>query len=139
MKSETKISDTEWKIMRIVWMTPSVTSIEIISKLKGSDPSWNGKTARTLLSRLVKKKVLRYTPRGHTYFYESCVTEQQCVLAASVSFVERVFGGSLKSAVEHWIKQGPFTGSELDELQMLLLRRKRATHCSAVQSDNLQL
>ena len=120
MKRVPKISDTEWEIMRIVWAQHPITAADIIARLSAADPSWHPKTARTLLARLVDKKALDYEERGRVYIYEPRVTEAECVAAASGSFVERVFGGSLKPMLAHFIEQKQLTRAELDELRRLL-------------------
>jgi BlaI family penicillinase repressor len=120
MKRVPKISDTEWEIMRIVWAQHPVTAADIIARLSTADSSWHPKTARTLLARLVDKKALDYEERGRVYVYEPRVTEAECVAAASGSFVERVFGGSLKPMLAHFIEQKQLTRAELDELRRLL-------------------
>src|SRR5215216_5411001 len=104
MKPTPKISDTEWEIMRIVWARHPITAADIIAELTAGDASWHPKTARTLLARLVEKKALEYEERGRVYVYEPRVTEQDCVAAASGSFVQRVFGGSLKPMLAHFIE-----------------------------------
>jgi BlaI family penicillinase repressor len=115
-----RISDTEWEIMRIIWAQHPLTAADIVARLISSDPSWHPKTARTLLARLVEKKALDYEERGRVYVYEPKVTEAECVAAASGSFVERVFGGSLKPMLAHFIEQKQLTRAELDELRRLL-------------------
>jgi BlaI family penicillinase repressor len=115
-----RISDTEWEIMRIIWAQHPLTAADIVARLISSDPSWHPKTARTLLARLVEKKALDYEERGRVYVYEPRVTEAECVAAASGSFVERVFGGSLKPMLAHFIEQKQLTRAELDELRGLL-------------------
>jgi BlaI family penicillinase repressor len=114
-----RISETEWEIMRIVWAQHPITAADIIAQLSASDASWHPKTARTLLARLVEKKALDYEERGRVYVYEPRVTEAECVTAASGSFVERVFGGSLKPMLVHFIEQRKLTRKDLDELQAL--------------------
>src|SRR5215207_3923319 len=120
MKRTPRISDTEWEIMRIVWARHPITAADIIAQLIAADSSWHPKTARTLLARLVEKKALDYEERGRSYVYEPRVTEAECVAAASGSFVERVFGGSLKPMLAHFIEQRQLTREELDDLQALL-------------------
>jgi BlaI family penicillinase repressor len=122
MKRIPRISDTEWEIMRLVWAQHPVTAADIIARLTAADSSWHPKTARTLLARLVEKKALDYEERGRVYVYEPRVTEAECVAAASGSFVERVFGGSLKPMLAHFIDQRRLTREELDELRALLDR-----------------
>jgi BlaI family transcriptional regulator, penicillinase repressor len=120
MKQIPKISDTEWEIMRIVWAHHPITAADIIARLAASDASWHPKTARTLLARLVEKRALDYEAKGRSYVYEPRVTAEDCIAAASGSFVERVFGGALKPMLAHFIGQRRLTREELDELRALL-------------------
>src|ERR1051325_3446414 len=96
MKTPPKITETEWEIMRVVWSRHPVTASDIIEQLSAIDPTWHPKTTRALLNRLAPKKVAAYEARGRVYVYEPLYSEQECVAAASESFLERVFGGSLK-------------------------------------------
>src|SRR5262245_60727031 len=120
MKRTPKISDTEWEIMRVVWARHPITAADIIAQLTAADPTWHPKTARTLLARLVEKKALGYEERGRLYVYEPRVTEAECVAAASGSFLDRVFGGSLTPMLAHFIEQRRLTPEDLDELRALL-------------------
>ncbi len=113
--------------MRLVWAHHPITAAEIIARLTATDPSWHPKTARTLLARLVEKKALDYEERGRVYVYEPRVTEAECVAAASGSFVERVFGGSLTPMLAHFIEQKRLSREELDELRNLLDRQAQPT------------
>lgn len=120
MKRVPKISETEWEIMRIVWALHPITAAEIVERLIATDATWHPKTARTLLARLVQKKALDYEPQGRAYVYEPLVSERECVAAASESFVERVFGGSLKPMLAYFVEQRRLSKSDLAELQRLL-------------------
>lgn len=120
MKSEPKISNTEWEIMRVVWMKHPITANEIIDQLTAADASWHPKTARTLLARLVQKKALEYEERGRAYVYSPLVSEQECLANASESFLERFFGGSLKPMFAHFVGQRRLTKKEVEELRSLL-------------------
>jgi BlaI family penicillinase repressor len=53
------------------------------------------------------------------------VSESDCVALASGSFVERVFGGSLKPMLAHFIEQRRLTREELDELRALFDEPRR--------------
>ncbi len=115
-----KISNTEWEIMRIVWSAHPATAFEIIAKLTAENPSWHPKTVRTLLARLVKKKALGYTARGNVYFYEPLVTEEACVAAASETFLDRVFAGSLKPMLAHFVERRELSKQDLEDLRRIL-------------------
>ncbi len=120
MKHIPKISDTEWEVMRIVWAHHPITAADIIARLTAADASWHPKTVRTLLARLVEKEALAYEAKGRVYIYQPVATEEDCVAAASGSFVERVFGGSLKPMLVHLIERRRLTREDLDELRALL-------------------
>ncbi|MEO7411722.1 MAG: BlaI/MecI/CopY family transcriptional regulator [Opitutaceae bacterium] len=120
MKNPPKISETEWEIMRVVWAHHPITAADIIERLTAGDSTWHPKTARTLLARLVEKKALDYEERGRAYLYAPRVSEAECVAAASGSFVERVFGGSLKPMLAYFIEQKRLSPEELAELRALL-------------------
>jgi len=120
-----KISDTEWEVMRVVWARHPITAAEVIGHLAASDPSWHPKTVRTLLARLVQKRALDYEALGRSYVYEPLVTERECVAAASESFISRVFGGSLRPLLAHFVERQKLTAKDLEELQKLLEERRR--------------
>lgn len=122
MKRTPKISETEWEVMRVVWAEHPITAADIVARLTAADPTWHPKTTRTLLARLVEKKALDYTERGRVYVYEPRVSEQDCIAAASGSFLERVFGGALKPMLTHFIEQRRLSPQELAELRALLER-----------------
>lgn len=119
-KTIPRISETEWEVMRAVWARHPATAGEIIERLVAADPSWHPKTAKTLLARLVQKHALDYEARGRSYVYEPLVTERECVALASESFLDRVFGGSLKPMLAHFVESRRLTRKELEELRKLL-------------------
>lgn len=115
-----RISDTEWEVMRVIWNRHPITANEIIGQLVSTDPSWHPKTVRTLLNRLVRKKALGFESQGRTYAYAPLINEDQSVSTASESFLERVFGGSLKPMFAHFVGKQRLSKQELDELRQLL-------------------
>jgi BlaI family penicillinase repressor len=125
MRLAPKITETEWEIMRVIWAKHPVTASEVIDQLSTSGSSWHPKTTRTLLSRLVKKKALRYKAEGRSYVYEPLITEEQCIASASESFLDRVFGGSLKPMLAFFLRQQKLSREELKELSDLLEQKEK--------------
>ena len=120
MKEAPKISETEWEIMRVVWARHPITATDIVDDLSRHDPSWHPKTARTLLTRLVKKGALESELLGRVYVYNPRVSERECVASVSRSFLDRVFGGSLKPMLAHFAEEKKLTREDLRELWDLL-------------------
>ena len=115
-----RISETEWEIMRIVWKGQPVTSAEVIERLQKDDATWRAVTAKTLLNRLVRKGALCYETLGRVYHYSAKVSEAECVAAATRSFLDRVFGGSLTGMMAHYVESRKLSKSQLSELRKLL-------------------
>src|SRR6185369_9486288 len=118
MKSHPRISETEWEIMRVVWAKAPCSASDVIDAFKGR--AWHPKTIRTYLTRLVNKEALEFRKQGRAYVYSPLVAEKECVDAASESFLERVFGGSLKPMLAHFVEHKKLSAGEIQELRRLL-------------------
>jgi len=124
MKKTPRISETEWEIMKVVWAQAPCPAGEIIEALRQADPSWHPLTAKAFLNRLVKKKALGFSKEGRAYVYRPLVRREECVDAASQSFLERVFGGSLKPMLAHFVERDKLSPDEIRELRRLLKERE---------------
>lgn len=125
MKLIPKISEAEWEVMKIVWAQGPCPAAEIIEALSAGDQSWHPKTVKTLLNRLVKKRALGFKQEGRAYIYRPLVREEDCVSAASESFLDRVFGGSLTPLVAHFVENRKLSKDEIAELKRLLERQEK--------------
>lgn len=119
-----RISETEWEVMQSVWAGHPCTAQQVVARLAVSDPTWHPKTVKTLLARLVRKGALAYKADGRTYVYRPLVTESACQAEASESFLERVFGGSLKPMLAQFVARQKLTPAQIKELKQLLEQGK---------------
>jgi BlaI family penicillinase repressor len=119
MSKPPRISELEWALMRVCWERSPITAQEIIDALTARD-DWHPKTVKTLLNRLVKKGALGFEKDGRVYLYHPLVAEKDCVSAESESFLERVFGGSLKPMLAHFVESRTLSPEEIAEIKRLL-------------------
>ena len=124
MKRTPKISETEWELMKVVWAQAPCSAGRIIEVLTGQDSTWHPKTIKAFLNRLVRKGALGFEKEGRAYLYRPLVKEEDCVAAASESFLDRVFGGSLKPMLAHFVEQKKLSEAEIRELRSLLKNPK---------------
>ena len=124
MNRTPRISEAEWEIMKICWSRPPVSAQEIIDALAAQD-DWHPKTVKTLLNRLVKKRALGFQKDGRAYLYHPLVAEKDCVSAESQSFLDRVFGGSLKPMLSHFFENRKLSPADIAELKSLLKRKEK--------------
>jgi len=121
MKKVPRVTDTEWELMQVVWQAKlPISAFEIIERLNATDPGWHRKTVRALLARLVTKKALDYKAQGRVYFYFPLVTEDECVAAASDSFLERVFDGAIEPMLAHFVGRYRLSKRGAEELRRIL-------------------
>lgn len=124
MKKLPKISDTEWQVMKILWTEElPVTSNHVIDKLKGV-VSWNPKTIRTLLGRLVKKKAVGYSETGNSYLYYPLLNEEECIKSETRSFLDRACGGRFNVLMANFLEEEALTEEEIEELKRILEKKK---------------
>jgi len=120
MRNIPRISETEWEVMKAVWALAPCSAGQIIHTLRQTDSSWHPRTVKAFLNRLVKKKALGFSKEGRAYLYRPLVRREDCVDAASESFLDRVFGGSLKPMLAHFVKRDKLSAEEIRELRRML-------------------
>lgn len=122
-----EISDAEWVVMRVIWSSGDATANQVIAALSETT-DWKPKTVKTLLGRLVKKRVLGYerdTADTRSYVYHPLVSERECIRRESRSFLERVFGGAVGPAVVNFLAEEQLTPADIDKLKNILEAKRK--------------
>lgn len=114
-----EISDAEWQVMHEVWSRQPVMAQDVVGALAAPN-GWSPATIKTMLHRLVRKKVLAYTKEANRYLYRARVAREDCVRRASQSFLERVFSGEAAPMLAHLVRHSRLSAAEIAELKRLL-------------------
>ena len=122
MKNAPKISEAEWRVMKVLWARSPASTNEVVEALAQLTP-WKPKTTMTLLNRLVKKGALGFEKIGRAYHYYPLVDEATCVRTESRSFLERVYGGALSPMLAHFLGETKLSRREIDDLKRILDER----------------
>ena len=123
MPAYISISESEWTVMKIIWSEPPKTLQDILGSLKHT--GWSTTTIQTYLARLVKKGALTTQRQGKGYLYYPAVSEEDCRLAESRNFLNRVYNGSLSQMVKGFVKSGSLSEDELSELKKLIAEQEK--------------
>jgi len=110
-----KISDSEWKIMEIIWEKGSVLQSDIMDALHGK---WNKNTVYTFLSRLEQKGLV--AAEGTPKQYRAVVSREDCVAQEEENFLNKIYHGSAGKMVTAFLQEGRLTADEVEELKKLL-------------------
>jgi len=123
MSYNSKISDAEWEVMKVIWKNPYCTASTVIDSLK-DHKEWKPKTIKTLIRRLLEKEVIGFEAFGREYKYYPLINEEHCVKEESKSFLQRVYRGSLKSMLLNFIEDDNLSKEDVEELTRILKERK---------------
>ncbi len=119
MRTIPKITQAEWRVMKILWEKSPRTSSEIIEMLAG-EVEWNPKTIKTLLSRLIKKNAIGFTKEKRSYLYSPLVKENECQQSERNTFLSRVYNGALQPMLAAFLEDEKLTKDEIQELKRIL-------------------
>lgn len=123
MPQPPRISDAEWTVMKELWKHSPQTALEVTASLH-AQTSWSPSTVKTLINRLVGKGALGSTKQGREYLYVPKVSESSCVRAESRSFLQRVFGGSMRPMLASLLEEESLSPEDIQELRRLLDRKE---------------
>ena len=118
MPKKRTISESEWKIMKLLWRKAPQPAYDIAETLNNTE-KWSHRTVKTLLGRLLKKKAVTFEQYKNLYLYTPSVSERECVRAESESFLDRVFDGSVSLMMVHFAKQKKLSKAQMEELKRI--------------------
>jgi BlaI family penicillinase repressor len=81
---------------------------------------WKPRTIQTLLRRLVDKKAARFEKHGREYVFHPIVDEREYTHRASLSFLNRFFGGAVAPFLACFLEREKLKPEEIAELRRLL-------------------
>lgn len=128
MQEVRKMSETEKQIMMLIWQAEElpVTASEV-QQLAGDVKEWKHTTIATFLQKLCQKGLLRVVKKGNTNLYYPLVTEEEYLRFETMTFLQEVHKGSLKSFMSALCGQESeqvWDEAELAELQKMIEDRQ---------------
>lgn len=123
-KNIPSISESEWEIMNVLWDKAPQTANDIILSLQEST-DWKPKTIRTLLDRLVQKDVVGVNKNQRVYTFYPLYTQEECQRAETESFINRIYGGTMKSMLVQFIHEDTLSDDDINELRTILNKKPK--------------
>ena len=113
------ISNSEWKIMKILWQTSKLTLRQIYEKT-GAAEGWSYTTVRTLVTRLVEKEAVAADKSGANFKYYPLLSENECKNSEVKNFIDKVFDGKKSTLMVSLTKDSKLTEDETKTLMSLI-------------------
>lgn len=137
MKTEidSKITDSEWEVMRVVWAQDQVTSKEIIEVLQ-QKKDWKPATTKTFIGRLVKKGMLHTETEGKKYIYSANIIESEFVKSTLDETFENICNKDVGNTIVDLISKATLSFKDIEKMEKALeMKEKDAVEevpCSCV-------
>ncbi len=119
-----RISESEWRVMQVLWERGPQTANDVVQRLDGQE-KWKPRTVKTLIGRLVQKGAVRFEEEGNRYRYSAAVREDECIRSETRSFVRRVYQGAMKPALAAFLEDVELSPQEIEELQKVLEQKRK--------------
>ena len=118
------ITESEWKIMQIIWKSPDLTLAQIKNELDKTIV-WDRTTISTLLRRLRQKNVVGVKEARSNQYYP-LVSEDDCLLGEIDSILSKLFYKSPQKLVATLAKHEDFSKEDIEEIEKLLSEIKES-------------
>lgn len=118
-----QISDSEWQVMKIIWMQGEQTSTDLIRVL-AERFDWSKSTVQTLLARLVEKECLTRKKEGKSFVYSALLTLDQSRDLLVQDIKDKVCSRRIKNLLADLIVECDFTLADLEDLKAVISEKK---------------
>ena len=119
-----RVGDLQLRILQVLWSKPDATVADVNAALK-PDRDLAYTTVATMLRKMEARGLVAHREEGRSFLYRAIVDAQQIGQGMTDHVVERLFEGSLASAVSHLLRTREVSREELDELERLIRAAKR--------------
>lgn len=118
-KNPVRISHAEWEIMNVLWDQAPASVNQIIDVLSGRK-DWHFRTVRTLLDRLVEKRVVQIDSTRRPFLFSPSISRSDVIKAESESFMKRAFCGEPADMIVYLIKNMDLKAEDLRKLKEMV-------------------
>ena len=124
-KSPYELTEAEWTVIKAIWDNEPCDAPTIQEKLF-KKTGWTYSTVRTLMDRMVAKKLLTAEKIRNATLYRSVVTPAQAQRSELLYALKHAFNGALTPMVQCLIESRDLSVEELTKLETLIKVRKKS-------------
>ena len=113
MEEKYHITDSEWEIMRVVWANNEVTS-NFVFEVLGKKMNWKRTTVKTLLNRLLERKILKNREIGNKYLYSTEYTEEEVAKIYILGTFKKICNTKVGKMIAYVIENSELSFNDLE-------------------------
>ena len=118
-----RLGDLQLKIMKVLWRLGHVTVSEVHEQLSKEQLAYT--TVATMLRKMEARGLVRHEEEERRFIYSAAVGEDEVTRSMAGDLLDRLFEGSLSTAVSHLLDTRDISHEELIRLEHLIQQRKR--------------
>jgi predicted transcriptional regulator len=109
--------------MKVLWQLGRASVAEVHEHLSAEQLAYT--TVATMLRKMEDRGLVQHDEEDRRFIYTAAVSEGEVTRSMADDFLERLFEGSLASAMSHLLETRDVSREELAELERLIKRRSR--------------
>ncbi|MGX9932891.1 CopY/TcrY family copper transport repressor [Virgibacillus salarius] len=121
---DSKITESEWEVMRVVWAQDNVTSKEIIEVLQ-QKKDWKSATTKTFIGRLVKKGMLHTEAEGKKYIYSANINESEFIKSNLDETFQNICNKDVGNTIVDLISKATLSFKDIEKMEKALDMKKK--------------
>ena len=122
-RQKLRLGDLQLRIMKVLWESGPSTVADVQRRLKGNPLAYT--TVATMLRKMEQRRLVRHVEEGRRFIYQAAVGRNDVHRSMAGDLVDRLFDGSLASAVSHLLQGRDVSPEELDQLEQLIRQRRQ--------------
>jgi len=116
--------ESEWAILQAVWTLEPCAAPTVQEALE-REKGWAYTTVKTMMDRMVKKKLLKVERIRNLCLYSSAISKPEAQRSEIMRTLKRAFNGTITPMMQFLIENDELTRQEYRHLERLIKNRKR--------------
>ena len=121
-----KLSESEWKVMSLLWDEAPRTIMQITNFFKEST-GWTKHSVMTFLRRMEEKGAVHFEEGERAKLYYPDIEKTDAVIQETEEFLDKVFGGRMGLMLNTMVEKKALSKEEIEELYEILKRAEEET------------
>jgi len=122
-KKNYELTEGEWAIIQAVWKNEPCAAPTVQEKLE-TKKNWTYSTVKTMMDRMVTKRLLKTERIRNLILYRSVVTRIQAQKGEIMRTVKRAFNGALTPMMQFLLNNHKLSQKQLNELERLIKKKR---------------
>ena len=122
-KRDYELTEGEWAIIQAVWDNEPCAAPTVQEALE-SERQWTYSTVKTMMDRMVAKRLLKTEKMRNLILYRSAITRFEAQRGEIMRAVKRAFDGALTPMMQFLVDSDSLSEKQLNELETLIKKRR---------------